>query len=379
MFIKKIKQVIRSYNDYKFFKNLDYSFKKIVIYSENSSYTHFYQLLIDELIKKKIRFTIICSDENDKILEINNNLFKSFFIENNFLRTIFFKSLQCENLIMTMPDLENYYIKKSNKTKNYIYFFHTIVSTYTIYNSNAFDNYDHIFCAGKHHFQELSKRFNGLKTVTPNLHKVGYSKIDELVINSKFTKINEIKKILIAPTWGPNNIINTCLNELIKNLSKNYLITFRPHPISLVNDKKIISSLIANYKNNKNFKISSSNNNLEDYLNNDIIISDWSGAALEFSISLFRPCIFIDTKQKINNKKILQNKKAKADSFENWIRFKLGRVIKINQINNINKTVNEIQNNMNFFTENIKDVRKNYIYNIGKSNKKALEIILNFK
>ena len=53
MFIKKIKQVIRSYNDYKFFKNLDYSFKKIVIYSENSSYTHFYQLLIDELIKKK--------------------------------------------------------------------------------------------------------------------------------------------------------------------------------------------------------------------------------------------------------------------------------------------------------------------------------------
>ena len=245
MFLKKINLVRRSYKEYKNFIETDKSFKRYVIYSENASYTHFFNPLLEYFIKNKVSISFISSDINDKIFLIKNDYVKVFFIENDFIRTIFFKNLNCDNIIMTMPDLGNYYIKKSSLCKNYFYMFHTIASSYTIYNENSFDNYDHIFCAGKHHYDEFIMRFRNISK-RPKLHKVGYSKIDELV-NLEISKSSKIiNKILIAPTWGANSLLNICSKDIIKILIENqYIVTLRPHPISLKTDFMIIVSYLS--------------------------------------------------------------------------------------------------------------------------------------
>ena len=143
-----LKLVFNSISDYRNFKKNNKIFLKYVIYSENSSYTHFFEPLIRLFIKNNICLSIVTSDYKDDILKIQNDNIRVFFIENNFVRTIFFKNLKCENLILTMPDLGNLYIKKSALCKNYIYMFHTIVSTNIIYNDNSFQNYDAISGAG---------------------------------------------------------------------------------------------------------------------------------------------------------------------------------------------------------------------------------------
>ena len=59
-------------------------------------------------------------------------------------------------MIMTMPDLETFHIKRSKSHPvHYIYMFHSMVSTHLVYRKSAFDNYDTIFCVGEHHLDEI--------------------------------------------------------------------------------------------------------------------------------------------------------------------------------------------------------------------------------
>ena len=60
--------------------------------------------------------------------------------------------------VFTMPDLDTYHLKRSIKTKEYIYLFHAFSSTHLQYNEQAFDAYDTIFCVGPHHVEEIQKR-----------------------------------------------------------------------------------------------------------------------------------------------------------------------------------------------------------------------------
>ena len=89
-----LKLVFKSISDYRSFKKNNKIFLKYVIYSENSSYTHFFEPLIRLFIKNNICLSIVTSDYKDDILKIQNDNIRVFFIENNFVRTIFFKNLK---------------------------------------------------------------------------------------------------------------------------------------------------------------------------------------------------------------------------------------------------------------------------------------------
>ena len=58
-------------------------------------------------------------------------------------------------MIMTLTDLGNYEIKKSNNCKNYLYIFHSLMSVFKGYNKNAFNNFDIIFTNGQYQKEEL--------------------------------------------------------------------------------------------------------------------------------------------------------------------------------------------------------------------------------
>ena len=59
------------------------------------------------------------------------------------------------NFIMTMPDLNQYQVKRSKYPVHYIYIQHSLVSLHMVCRKGAFDNYDTICCAGPHHVREI--------------------------------------------------------------------------------------------------------------------------------------------------------------------------------------------------------------------------------
>ena len=116
---------------YKFYK-IQPDKRKVVFYAENQNSYPFFEGLINYLINK-YNFTVyyVTSSKSDKNLDIRNKNIKTFYIGSGIIRTIFFQLYNSKIMILTMPELNVSYIKKSNFCKNYIHITHNICSIHS--------------------------------------------------------------------------------------------------------------------------------------------------------------------------------------------------------------------------------------------------------
>jgi len=232
------------------FKNLNYYFseenenKEITFYSESANDWQHLSGIIDELVNTtSLNILYVASDSNDQGLKYKNNKFRAYKITNSYLLSWLFKNVKTKIMIMTLPDLNQYYLKRSKNLVHYIYVPHSLSSLHSIYRKGAFDFFDTLFCSGPHHIKEariLEKIYN-LKP--KKLVKFGYGKIDILKNNNKinYNKTNKIN-FLIAPSWGSDCIIeNKKIFNIIDHLiEQGHNVTLRPHPITIKKSSNII-------------------------------------------------------------------------------------------------------------------------------------------
>ena len=173
-----------------------------------------------------------------------------------------------------------------------------------IYQENAFDDFDGMFCIGSYHEKEVREREEILSLKKKVLLKSGYPNFDSLK-NTNFKKGNK-NTILIAPSWGDNSITNLCLFELVSNLinlKKN--IIFRPHSRSFLVDNKKLRKVINYFKENEFFSIDRDPSSSKSMNNSELLITDWSGISFEYILQR-KPMLFIDVPPKVNKKIIIK-------------------------------------------------------------------------
>ena len=129
--------------------------KCVYIYSEGLNYRNYFIEIIKSLHKKNIKVLYFTSDQKD--LEAIGENIKPIFIGSGLIRILFFTTLRCHYMLMTLTDLNNHELKKSKNCKTYAYIFHSLVSAHKTYNKNAFNNYDTIFVNGEYQKKELIK------------------------------------------------------------------------------------------------------------------------------------------------------------------------------------------------------------------------------
>tara|TARA_B100000989_G_C19529892_1_gene469014 strand:+ start:1706 stop:2824 length:1119 start_codon:yes stop_codon:yes gene_type:complete len=359
----------RSFLEIRKFNQIDSRYKKIVFFSENNSYSYFFKNIVDGLIEKNIKLTFVTADKKDFFLNYNNQNIKTILIPNFLFLQFFFSNLKCENLILTMPDLGSGIINKSPFCKKYIYIFHSLISITVAYKEKSFDNYDVFFSPSVVHTEEIKKKFDGMGK---EIIKIGYPKIEEL--KNKISYIKETSNILIAPTWGSDSslyseVLLDLINYLIK---KDFTIIFRPHPMSFKKDKKKIEEIVSKFKWYEKFKLNSDNNNNNVFLEARILITDWSGAGMEFSMSKEKPSLFIDTKQRIRNNSVKQGDKILETTFEYFSRNELGIILNKENIINIENIIKDFERNAKVYENKIRNFKNKYLYNNGKSLEKTI-------
>ena len=155
--IKKfLKKNFYEFFEFNRFKKLSLNKKKIIFYSENESQWDFFSSTIKYLCENhNCNICYITSSKNE--IKINRNIrnLHKFYIGSSFIRTIFFRVLNTRLLIMSLPDLNKYEIKRSNYSVKYIFIPHNILSTHMVFREGAFDEFDIFFCAGPHHLKEI--------------------------------------------------------------------------------------------------------------------------------------------------------------------------------------------------------------------------------
>jgi len=349
------------------FMQLPKEMRKVVFYSEGKSYWPLFKGLIDSILNhSEVSVCYITSGMDDPGIQYSHKCYKSFLIDDGYVRNWFFENMQADILIMTMPDLNQYQLKRSKHPIHYIYVQHALMSLHMVYRQGAFDWFDTVFCSGPHHVHEIRCLEEKYNLPRKKLLEHGYARLDSLINDKQPIKVdNNFKHALFAPSWGHKAAIEMGLGDQIveKLLSFGCKVTFRPHPETLKTSSKIIKKIIHKYCTNKMFIYDESVSSLDSFYQSDFMISDWSGAALEYSFGLSKPVIFLDLPKKINNPRY---KEINAIPLEVSVREDIGVVIGINDLTySLIKTL----------SYNIVDSSK-YVFNIGKSDSFGAQYIL---
>ena len=354
------------------FNKLNLDERSIVFYSEDiSSFVHFEQI-IHELTKEMgYQICYVTSAKDDPILNSQNKKIKAFYIGLGATRTKFFMELKAEVLVMTMPSLETYFIKRSRVYPvHYVYVFHSINSTHRNYRKNAFDHFDSIFCTGPHHVKEIIATEQLYNLKRKNLVKCGYGLIDKLqknkpVKNQEMCTKDGRKKILVAPSWGKKGLLETKGPELVKILlDAGYHVTVRPHPMTVRKWPKIIKTIRSEFKDESNFEMETDVSSFESLYSTYGLISDWSGIGFEYAFVCERLVLYVDVPHKNNNP---DYNKISCEPLESSIRNLIGVVISPNELEGIPKIIESTYENIDLFKTKVQEVRNKTVFNFGQS------------
>lgn len=344
--------------------------KHLVFYSESNGFYKYYKGFI-EFILTHTNLTIhyITSDPNDQIFELEKKepQIRGYYIGENKLITLMMK-MDADVVVMTMPDLENYHIKRSyiRDDIEYINVPHGMGSNNMTLRKGALDHFDTIFCAGIHQKieNEQTEAAYGLSAKT--CVEVGYPLIDEMRESYAKTehKVNIRKKILIAPSWQKDNIIDSCLEQLLDSLKKTECeIIVRPHPQEVRLKKEYMDSLKAKYEKD-GIEIQTDFTSNNPVLEADLLITDWSDISWEYAFTTLRPVMYINTPMKIMNP---EWQKIEYPPLNIALRDQLGKSLDVDQLEKAAETAEYLLANTDAYQEKINELAHEYVYNLGSS------------
>src|SRR5688572_19214174 len=164
--------------------------RQIVFYAESRADWAHLGPIVQELTSAGRTISYVTSDEDDPVLSSQDGRLRAFFVGSGSVRTTFFKLVDADVVVMTLPDLETFHLKRSVHPVHYVYVFHAMVSTHMVYRKGAFDAYDTILCVGPHHVAEIrrTEEVYGLsaKALVPH----GYARLDAILASAAPRRAN---------------------------------------------------------------------------------------------------------------------------------------------------------------------------------------------
>ncbi len=342
----------------------------IVFYAENKASMNHFRLLLLELTEiRNLQVCYVTSIKDDSVFSLKNKNIFAFHIGDGVVRTKFFLTLKAKILIMDMPDLDIFHIKRSKVYPvHYIYIFHSMFSIHSYLRDHAIDNYDTIFCVGKHHENEIRETEKFYKLKEKILVPYGYGRLDTLLKEKEVFQKTELtsKLILITPSYGSNNLLEVCGIEIIELLLKfNFKVMLRPHFKIIQDSVNLINLIKEKFSKNPNFILETGVIPTQLFHNSICLISDWSGISFEYAFTFERPVIFIDVPKKVLNPNSdnLSNKPIEIS-----LRNQIGNVVSPNNLESILDILKNIpENDLN--SKKIQQIRSETVFNIGESAK----------
>lgn len=351
--------------------------RDLVFYAEDHSQWTYYEGLVNHLTQVKAQpICYITSEYNDPILLKNNPLLSILYI--NKLLWLFTITLNSKVLLMTMPEIELYHVKRSLRGTHHVYLYHNIGAAFTTLRHRALYFYDSVLLSGPHHQEEIQKEEIYYKLKPKQLIPFGYYRLEKIYHEFKQYRQGKIQsninRVLFAPSWGPQSALNLAGITIIEQVLKaGFQLTLRPHQMSKRFDASLLATINQHFANNINYTYDDNGASIHSLFESDILISDWSGIAYEYTLGTERPALLINTPQKILNPNW---SKLDITPIDNILRPHLGATLELTQINNVADKLQEIVSNLNEFPSRMQNLRKQHIYNFGHSSEIGADFIL---
>ena len=354
--------------------------KLVMFYSEKSGFYNYFAEIIEYLLSHtKIVIHYVTGDPDDQVFRMDQANLVPYYVSDRSLGT-FFAQLDVPIVVMTMPDLQTYHIKRSvvKKDIEYIYVFHGYGSTTIQYRKGAFDHFDTIFCIGPFMIREIRETEAKYNLKPKNLIEHGYGLFDRLLREHEESAgaRNDPRMILIAPSHQPGNIMESCIDVIIEKLyDAGYKVVVRPHPQFVKRNPEFMPKLQSRYtdKTGSRLVFETDFTSHTSVYTADLLITDWSGVACEYSFVTKRPALYINTPIKVVNPEYVQYENKPVDIPYRDI---CGISIEPEDVEKITEYVEKVFSEESQYSSIIEKYFEENVYNIGCSGKNGGKYII---
>ena len=344
--------------------------KHLVFYSESSGFYKYYRATIEYLIThSNVIIHYVTSDPGDQIFKVAKTQprIRPYYIGEKKLITLFMK-MDADIVVMTMPDLQNFHIKRSyvRKDVEYVYVPHGLDSLNLTMRTGSVDHYDAVLCVGPNQKEEIKKTEEVYNLPPKKLVECGYMLLDDMRAGfSEKADCSEQPVILIAPSWQEANIMDSCIDELLTSLQyTGYHIVVRPHPQYVKHREAQLNDLKVRYAGTPQVEIQTNFASNSTVFQADLLITDWSGIAYEYAYTTCRPVLFVNTPMKVMNP---EYERIGVVPMNISTRKEIGREIDPNDAERADIVVEEMLAQHERYRETLKRLAYQNVYNLGKS------------
>ncbi len=372
----------RAKADYKRFSQSDNQQNmRVMFYSEQSGFYKYFQNIIEALLAKSKDLTIhyVTSDPDDGVFSLQEPRIVPYYVDEKRLIPLMMK-VESDIVVMTVPDLEKYHIKRSKVRPDveYIYTDHGGTSLNLTYRAGALDHFDTIFAVNESQVREV-RQMEALRHTKPKtILECGYGLIDNMI--AAYEKMdkpeNPLPTILIAPSWQESNILESCLDPLLSGLlGHGYRVVVRPHPQFVRRFPVEMDAIVQRYqaRQGADFAIELDFSSNVTVYTADLVITDWSAIGYEFLFTTEKPTLFINTPMKAINP---QWQQIAEEPFELQARNTLGRAVEPDALENVGSIVQQLFDERETYAKRIREAKKGFLFNIGHSGEVGANYIL---
>jgi hypothetical protein len=315
----------------------------------------------------------VSSDSADRAMRAGEAGIEFFHIGRGTSRTILFAGLRASILMSAMPDIGGFHLLRSPLTPHYVYVFRSLVGALMTYRRGAFDHFDSILCSGPHHLADLRAADEYYATAPKRLVEHGYGLLDDLSRLRETTRRGSARTVLVAPSWGAGGLFETCGAEVVGGLlDAGFRVIARPHPMSWRKAQESLNDLARRFANRPGFEMSHGFSGFDAFAEADLMVSDWSGAALEFAFGLERPVLHVDTPRKVINPHYAA---INGEPLEVTIRGDLGALLGLDRLSAIGPEAHRLIDGHAALVPRLREARARWVFNPGRSAEVAADHI----
>lgn len=245
-----------------------------------------------------------------------------------------------------------------------VVFMHSLIGIHGIYEEDAFDEYDYVYCAGPHHISDFKQHFLqrgvGGKCLIPG----GYPRLDEqLRRNSQLEQEEVSRTVIIAPSLVSSTTREASIMPYAEQivellLADGWHIIFRPHPFNMTPSNAFTTEchdVVRKFQNCEAFLLDESKDYHSSYRSAAVMVSDVSGTAYTFAFGFEKPVLFFEPSKEITLGKglLYQNRRM------------LGAAT--HSVDQVVPALNNIFGDRSLIQRSIVDCRKKSVFNVGRS------------
>ena len=369
-----MRQAFRDWREWRRFQAVPRAERRIVFLSESHQDWHHFAPVVKHLTGPLGETLLyVASDQKDEGLRQDPARVRPFCVGQGLARIWFCQFLDADVLVTQILDLGNLQLKRSIHQVHYVHQMHSLVSTHRTDHANSYDHYDTILCGGPHHVAEIRRReeLKGLpaKQLVPH----GYGRVDELLAQGREPPPPGPIHVLLAPSWGPDSILPVCGLALTTTLLEaGFRVTLRPHFQTRWTTPEVIDRIVAACRDRPGFRLVEQMGESDSLFDSHLMISDWSGAALDYGLGLEKPVLFIDVPPKARND---EWPALGIEPFESLARGRLGAVLHPDRIADAPDTIRRLVGDRAGFRQAMQALRDGSIFNVGRSGVAGAEAI----